>query len=248
MRGLFDDLFRAFGLLTRLPFPHSQDETGARYARCVWAYPVVGAVIGALAGLTWFAGQFAGLGLSLTAGLVVGLQVLLTGAMHEDGLADFADGLGGGRDPASVLAIMRDSRIGTYGVVALVLAIGLRWTAIASLGVHMALAGLICSALLGRLVMAVLPRFMPYVRDTGLGALVARPPRGALVAAVVIAVIVLTLHMSFVVAVIALGVSVLAAGWVAVLAKLRIGGYTGDVLGAAGLAVETAALLVFAAV
>ena len=247
MRGLFDDLFRAFALLTRLPFPHSEQEPGTRYARCAWAYPVVGAVVGALAGLMWFAGQFAGLGLSLTAGLVVGLQVLLTGAMHEDGLADFADGLGGGRDPVSMLAIMRDSRIGTYGVVALVLAIGLRWTAIASLGVHMALAGLICSALLGRLVMALIPRFMPYARDTGLGALVARPPRRALVAAVAISVLVLVLHLSFVVAAITLAVSALVAGWIALLAKRRIGGYTGDVLGAAGLAAETAALRGFAA-
>lgn len=248
MRGLFDDLFRAFALLTRLPFPQGEDATGARFARSVWAYPLVGAAIGALSGLVWFAGQFAGLGLSLTAGLVVGLQILITGAMHEDGLADFSDGLGGARDRDSVLATMRDSRIGTYGVVALVLAIGLRWTAIASLGLHMALPGLICSAMLGRLVMALVPRFMPYARDTGLGALVARPPRGALVAAVLVSVPVLLLHAPIAVAVAAVVSSAVAAGWIAILARRRIGGYTGDVLGAAGLVAEIAALLVFAAV
>jgi len=247
MRAIMDDLFRAFSLLTRLPMPHLPDEDDG-FARCVWAYPLVGAVIGALSALLWFAGQFAGLGLSLSAGLVIAFQLLLAGAMHEDGIADFADGIGGGRDRDRRLAIMRDSRIGTYGVVALVVIIGLRWSAIASLGLHMVLAGLICSALIGRLVMAVLPGILEPAREEGLGTLVAGPSRKALLVALLISAAILFLHLPSLVAMVSIIAAILAAGWIGVLAKRSIGGYTGDVLGAAGLAAETAALLVFATV
>lgn len=248
MRGLLDDLFRAFALLTRLPLPHGEDEEGKRFPRSVWAYPVVGAVVGGLSALVWFAGQFAGLGLSLSAGLAVVAQILITGAMHEDGLADFADGMGGGRDRETRLAIMRDSRTGAYGVVALILVIGLRWSAIASLGLHMVLAGLICSALLGRAAMALLLGMLTPAREDGLGVLVASPPRRALLAATAISAVVVLLHLPVVVAIVSVVAAALAAGWIAFLAKRSIGGYTGDVLGAAGLAAETAALLVFTAV
>lgn len=247
MRAIMDDLFRAFSLLTRLPMPQVPDGDDG-YARCVWAFPLVGAVIGALSALLWFGGQFAGLGLSLSAGLVVAFQLLLTGAMHEDGIADFADGLGGGNDPERRLAIMRDSRIGTYGVVALIVIVGLRWSAIASLGLHMVLAGLICSALIGRLVMAVLPGILETAREEGLGTLVARPSRKALFVALLISAVVLFLHLPSMVAMVSIIAAILSVCWIAMLAKRSIGGYTGDVLGAAGLTAETAALLVFASV
>lgn len=248
MRSIMDDLFRAFSLLTRLPMPQVEDDNDKGYARCVWAYPLIGAVIGAFSALVWFGGQFAGLGLSLSAGLVIAVQLLLTGAMHEDGIADFADGVGGGQDRERRLAIMRDSRIGTFGVVALIVIIGLRWSAITSLGLHMVLAGLICSALIGRLVMAVLPGILAPAREEGLGMLVAGPSIKSLLVALLISAAVLFLHLSSLIAMVSIIAAIVAAGWIAMLAKRSIGGYTGDVLGAAGLAAETAALLVFATV
>lgn len=249
MRRLLQDLFAAFGLLTRLPMPRPDEGHPPDIRRSVWAFPVVGAVIGALSALAWFGGQFAGLGLSLSAGLALGVQLLVTGALHEDGLADFADGIGGGRgDKERSLAIMRDSRIGTYGVVVLVLVIGLRWSAMASLGLHMVLAGLICSAMIGRLMLVLLPILLNPARSDGLGLLVANPPRGALVAAIVITLAIVFLHLPAAVAIASFLVAGAAAGWVALLAKRAIGGYTGDVLGAACLSAETAVLLVFASV
>src|SRR3546814_4601153 len=81
----------------------------------------------------FFAANQAGLGIGSSSLLAIGSQVLLTGGLHEDGLADTADGFGGGRDRDAKLAIMRDSRIGTYGVLALVLLIGLRYAALSEL-------------------------------------------------------------------------------------------------------------------
>ena len=200
-----------------------------------------------MAALVWFAGQLAGLGGGLSAGLALASQVLLTGALHEDGLADFADGLGGGRDQERILAIMRDSRIGTYGVLALILVLGLRWGGIADLPLHQVLAGLICAGLLGRLAIVLLLVFLKPARADGLGVTVASPPRGAILAAVLLSAIIVFLHLPIVVAVLAFAVTAAAAGGVALLAKRRIGGYTGDVLGAGEQIAEMTVLITLAA-
>lgn len=247
MRGLLDDLFGAFALLTRLPIPVSEDEERQSIARGVWAYPLVGAVVGALGALAWFAAQFAGVGPFLSAGLAVSCQILVTGAMHEDGLADFADGIGGGKDREHKLAIMRDSRIGTYGVLALLMVLGVRWGGIAGLALHNVLAGLICAGALGRLAMVMLLTVMNPARSDGLGVMVASPPRRAILAALAIGLVIVFLHLPWLTSTAAFGAAVLAAVVVGILAKRAIGGYTGDVLGAAGLLAETAVLLVLAA-
>ncbi len=246
MRALLDDILRAFGVLTRLPLP-GREAHMAMQPRSVWAYPLVGAVVGALSALVWFAAQFAGLGTPLAAGLAIAAQVLITGALHEDGLADFADGLGGGREKDTTLAIMRDSRIGAYGVIALILVLGLRWGGAAGLAVHNVLAGLICAALLGRLAIVALLVFLAPARPEGFGAIVAHPPRRAGLAALLLALVLVGVQMPPVTAIMAFAAAAGAAGYVAMRAKARIGGYTGDVLGAGAQAAETAALLVFAA-
>lgn len=247
MRTLVDDLLAAFGLLTRLPLPGRDAHGASQLSRSVWAYPLVGAGVGALSALIWFAAQLAGFGLALSAGLALTSQVLITGALHEDGLADFADGLGarGGRE--AVLGVMRDSRIGTYGVIALILIFGLRWGGIAGLALHSVLAGLICSALLGRLAIVALLVLLKPARFDGLGASVANPPRGSIIAAVVIAVLLVALHLPALTAVIALLGTGIAVALVVLLARRHIGGYTGDVLGAGEQLAQTAVLLVLAA-
>ncbi len=247
MRALADDILSAFGLLTRLPLPARDLHEASRLSRSVWAYPLVGAVVGALSALVWFAAQLAGLGLGLSAGLALTSQILITGALHEDGLADFADGLGGGGDGAEKLAIMRDSRIGAYGVIALILVLGLRWGGIAGLALHSVLAGLVCSALLGRLGIVALLALLQPARDDGLGALVANPPRRSVMAAFVLGAGLVMAHLPAVTAALALLAFAVAVGVVAVLGKRHIGGYTGDVLGAGEQLSQTGVLLVLAA-
>ncbi len=247
MRALIDDVLSSFRLLTRLPMPERDPGAAHKLSRSVWAYPLVGAGVGALSALIWFAAQLAGFSLTLSAGLALTAQVLITGALHEDGLADFTDSLGarGGKDAA--LAVMRDSRIGTYGVIALILVLGLRWGGIAGLALHSVLAGLICSAILGRLAMVVLLVLLKPARFEGLGASVANPPRRSVVAALVISVLLVALNLPVVTAVFALLGAGVAVGVVAILARRHIGGYTGDVLGAGEQLAQTTVLLLLAA-
>lgn len=247
MHGILDDLLSAFALLTRLPLPGRDADGPHRQSRSVWAYPLVGAAVGALSALVWLAAQFAGLGLPLAAGLAIATQVLITGALHEDGLADFVDGLGGGRDMETRLAIMRDSRIGAYGVIALIVSLGLRWGAVAGLALHNVVAGLICAALLGRLALVALLALLSPARIDGLGAMVANPPRRSVILAFVLGLTIVVLHLPSVAALLAFAAMALGVGVIAMLARRKIGGYTGDVLGAGAQVSETAVLLTLAA-
>lgn len=238
------DLAAAFSLLTRLPVPASQ---GAPSPRAAWAWPVAGAAVGALAALA----TTAALALSLPAGVAAALALLvaalLTGGLHEDGLADTADGLMGGQTRERRLEIMKDSRIGSYGTLALLLVTLIRWsalTALVSTGHH--LAALIAAGALSRAPMAVLIATLPNARGTGLSHLTGRPPHGAVIGALAIAA-------SF--ALLATGVTLIpmllaAAGTTAAIAhaaRKRIGGQTGDILGASQQLAEAAALSLAAA-
>ena len=158
-------------LLTRLPMPRLADPVPT-LAQSVWAYPLAGLVVGAISSLSLFATLALGLPPVLAAGLAVTLQVIITGALHEDGLADVADGFWGGRERVRRLEIMRDSRIGSYGVAALVLSLGLRWQGVAALAEAspaLAMAGLIGLAILSRAACGVLMAALPAARPEGMG-------------------------------------------------------------------------------
>lgn len=136
--ALVTDLARALGFLSRLPISARFFEGhSGEMSRTPRAFPLAGAVIGAVSGL--FLAMLVSFGASanLAAFATVTLQVLLTGGLHEDGLADCADGLGGGATREKALEIMKDSRVGTYGVLALVLSVGIRVSAIAALINHL---------------------------------------------------------------------------------------------------------------
>ncbi|MEL6640743.1 MAG: adenosylcobinamide-GDP ribazoletransferase, partial [Pseudomonadota bacterium] len=113
------DVPAALGLLTRLPIPVDAEKAQARGAAAAWAYPIVGLVLGAI--LVCAAWGLSALGVpeEVTALLLIATAVVITGALHEDGLADSADGLWGGWDKTRRLEIMKDSSIGAYGVLAL---------------------------------------------------------------------------------------------------------------------------------
>lgn len=235
------DVPAALGLLTRLPVPVSMERAAARGARAAWAYPVVGLLLGAVQALALWVMVQTGLAPALAAGLALALVVVLTGAMHEDGLADSADGLWGGWDRARRLAIMKDSQIGTYGVLALVLVLGLRWLALAALAAQGAgLLALVAIAALSRANMVLLLAVLPNARGAGLAHLVGRAPRSTALAAVLIAAV----------AAIGLGYGALiGAGLMAALAcgliaRAKIGGQTGDILGASQQISEAVMLIV----
>lgn len=240
------DIAAAVGLMTRLPVPLTA-RTAARGARAAWAWPLAGALVGGLAALAALAAMALGLAPGIAAGLALLTQVMLTGALHEDGLADTADGFWGGHNPARRLEIMKDSRIGSYGVIALILSLGLRWQALGLLcATGHVLPALIATAALSRAPMAVLMQTLPNARGSGLSASVGTP--GGLAAglgaglALSIAVVVTGLPALAAAATIILGSFTIAA-----LAFRKIGGQTGDVLGATQQVAEIASLLALAA-
>ncbi len=245
--GWWDQLAASMTFLTRLPIPQRGILPDNALALASWSFPLVGCLIGvtaasvAASSLHW--------DLPVTASVLAGLAaaMVLTGGLHEDGLADTADGFGGGNTTARKLEIMKDSRIGTYGVLALLVAVGMK----ASCLVALADAGRLAGALIGAHAMsrAVLPGVMhllPAARPGGLGATAGRPSQtGALSALAigwVIGVVALGVGLSTEAMLIAIGVS---AG-MGVLARRQIGGYTGDVLGATQQVAELAVLLIAA--
>ncbi len=231
----------ALVLLTRLPLPALPDHVFARQARAAWAWPIVGLLVGGLAWAIGAALLAAGLPPMATAGLMLALLVTTTGAMHEDGLADTADGLWGGFTRERRLEIMKDSRIGSYGVLALIVVQGLRWSALAGLAAAGGLGALLAAALWSRAVMAVLMTALPHARADGLGRSVGRPPvpTAALACALALTGAALTGTPVLLPALLALaGTAALGA-----LAHARIGGQTGDILGAAQQLAETIFLL-----
>ena len=233
----------ALALLTRLPAPGADHSRGARAA---WAWPLVGVVVGAAGAVAGLAALALGLPPDAAAGLAIGVQVILTGALHEDGLADMVDGLGGGRSVERRLAIMRDSRIGSYGAVALVLSLGLRWTLTAA-ALVVAPGALIGAAALSRAGMAGAMASLPAARTDGLSAASGRPRplTGALAGALALAAAGLAAGAAAAFLA-ALGVAI-AATAASALARRRLGGQTGDVLGAVQQVCEVAALAVLVA-
>ena len=130
LRGLATDLKVGLLFCTRLPISSSAAIEGSDVARAGWAMPIAGAVVGALGGLSYWLAVAVGLPPMPAAMLALVTTMIVTGGLHEDGLADTADGFGGGSTRERKLAIMRDSRIGTFGVCALLDSVILRWSAL----------------------------------------------------------------------------------------------------------------------
>jgi adenosylcobinamide-GDP ribazoletransferase len=172
---------------------------------------------------------------------MIGAGIILTGAMHEDGLADCADGFWGGFNPDRRLEIMKDSQIGTYGVLALLVTIGLRWLALSAV-ISTGFAGVVVASILSRGVMPAVMAVLNNARNSGLSHSVGRPTQQtALISfgiASVIAILLIGLNATG-----AIVVTVIVAFAIARLAKAKIGGQTGDVLGATQVLAETVILL-----
>jgi adenosylcobinamide-GDP ribazoletransferase len=230
--GIFQQFLVATAVLTRLPVAAPATQEGAVGAAS-WAFPAVGAGIGLIAAMVLFAVSLFGIGEAPSALLALVAAGLVTGALHEDGLADTADGFGGGQDRAQKLAIMRDSRQGTYGILALILSIGLRAAALVAIGspIDAALA-LIAAHAASRAFLAPAMRFLAPARDDGLGATAGRPGPVAPWVAVTIGAFVAIGMLGPLRGGVAFLLSGMAVAAMAAVARRQIGGYTGDVLGA----------------
>ena len=226
MKGLLG----AVSFLTRVPVGGGIREAGELAGSVPW-FPVVGAGVG-LAEAGVYAGARMLLPPLVAAGLAVVAGILLTGAFHEDGLGDTADALAGGTDRDSTVRILKDPRLGTFGVLAVAASLLLRVAAVAALPPAAAVAALPAAGALSRAVAVATMTVLPAAADTGLGASYVRAlsrPRALAGAAAGLMVAVALLGMAALWAAAAAGLVAVLLGRLAV---RRIGGVTGDVLGA----------------
>lgn len=239
------DLHLAAVFLTRLPLPRLPDHLPP-LASAMWAFPLVGAGLGAIGWAVLAAAEGAGLPPYASALLAVAALLLLTGALHEDGLADLADGSGGATRERR-LEILRDSRIGSYGVLALIVAVSLRVVVLAELPrLEEAGAALVVAGALGRAMLPLAMRLTPPARSDGLGAGAGLPGVVVVLAALGIALgLGLWLRPDGAVSAVVMALAATLA--VTLFAWRRLGGYTGDVLGAVAVIAEVGVLLVILA-
>ncbi|MCE9649030.1 MAG: adenosylcobinamide-GDP ribazoletransferase [Parvibaculum sp.] len=240
------DIALAFAFLTRIPVRHEDgDASPGALARAMWAFPLVGIFVGAASGLTLLLALAIGLPPFIAATLAVAASVLLTGGLHEDGLADLADAAGGATRERR-LEIMKDSRIGSYGVIALMLALLLRIGALSAFATAESaltlLALLAAAAAVSRAAIICIAFALPHARPGGLSALAGRPTGGIAFAAAAVALLpCLALAPPTILA--GLAGTGLAAFAIWSIARKWLGGQTGDVLGACQQAAEIGFLL-----
>jgi adenosylcobinamide-GDP ribazoletransferase len=235
-------LLAAGALLTRVPIASHPSTAAADLAAAVPWFPVVGALVGAVVGSAYAAALLIFPPL-VAATLAVGSGILLTGAFHEDGLGDTADGLAGGSTPEERIRILRDPSLGTYGVCAVGLSILVRVSAVSSLGPWEAAAALVAANALGRAAAVGLLGALPVAGGGGLGASYAGAVKPRHIALGIAAGAVLgAVALGFLALPAALGVT-LVGMLLRVLAKRRIGGLTGDILGAVEQAAEVVVLV-----
>ena len=231
IRTELDYFFAAIRFFTRLPVPvwvgHSSDalERSTRY------FPTVGLIIGSIAALTF---TFTAFLWPKTLAVLVSMAITLyaTGAFHEDGWSDMVDGFGGGWEKSQILAIMKDSRIGSFGAVALVMMLLTKFFVLVEIDLLLVPVALVAGHAFSRLCATLVLRGLDYVRDEGKAKPLSTAIRpGELVFAGLTALLPLAL-LPPQQALTAVAFALFATLWLARLFKRRIGGYTGDCLGA----------------
>lgn len=240
-------IFAALIFFTRLPLWRVVTVDQRHYARVVELWPLIGWLTGGLMALTFWAASMVFEPLC-AATLAILSRTLLTGALHEDGLADFCDGMGGGTSRDRILAIMKDSHIGTYGVIGLIFYYALTIFAVSSLPVGCACLLLIAGDSWSKFCASQIINMLPYARTAEQAknrTVYTRFTPAAEIIAIIIGAAPLALlpyPMQW-----AAAAPMVASGLIFMLLHRKIGGYTGDCCGAVFLISELAFYLTAAA-
>ena len=238
--GFLTELQLAFSFLTILPVIDQRRASELAVAASFAWFPLVGFMLGAsLCGEDWLLAHV--FGQVIRSVLVILSLTIITGAVHLDGLADTADALGAGRDRERALLIMRDSRLGTFGAIAVFFDLALKILALSTLAGSRRYDALLIAPTLARLAMVAIPYGMNYLREQGAGSVLLTRSysfdRKFVMGLIVIALA--TVFAGFKIVLIAIAVT-LATRWF----YLRwLGGVTGDLIGAGGELVEIAVLV-----
>ncbi len=245
LQDRIDELKASLVFCTRLPLLGTTAIGGGALAKAAWAFPVAGVLIGLIAAAIYGIAHRTGIPAWPAAALSVAATLLVTGCLHEDGLADTADGFGGGKTREQKLDIMRDSRIGTYGVCALILALLLRVSALASFFSAASVGWALLASHAGARasMMAFMFLVLPARRD-GLSSDAGQPPIESAAAAAAIGFLFAAICLGPLRAIVALILLIIVVELMAWLSRKQIGGQTGDVLGAVEQVSEIVILLV----
>jgi adenosylcobinamide-GDP ribazoletransferase len=248
------EFLAAFSFLTRIPLPFSRTVDLPPLATAMRLFPIAGAIIGGITALPLILGHWLGLPALLSACLALGMSALVTGALHEDGLSDVADGFWGGSTREQRLAIMDDSRIGTYGTIALAITYLARASILEQLFYQPALTAMIVLAAAAAFSRALIVDLMwatRPARSSGLSHMAGRPTRPDALFALLLGGIGSFAATAYVLSAERAAIAIVAAGLMLAimraLAMAKIGGQTGDVCGATQVMTELAMLCVFAA-
>ena len=230
--------------LTRIHLVRQTVWTAEDFGRSTRFFPLVGLVLGICYALSAWLLLYAFGMRSLTAALLLILPLLLTGGLHADGFMDTADGVFSGRDRARKLEIMKDSRVGAFGVVSFVMLMFVQFALLSDMAPLLLVPALFVMPIIGRLAMVLAVACFPYAREDGMGKTFAdmADRSTAVIAALTTAVLVLPWGM--------LATAALVLGTLFALLFCRtmtniLGGVTGDVYGAATVLTETLVLAVF---
>lgn len=232
MKQEFNIFLNALMFYTRIPVPKSVIYSETALSKAFRYFPLIGIIVGAAgAGCLILANMVMPYSLSVL--LAISVMVLLTGGIHEDGIADFFDGFGGGRSKESILRIMRDSHIGTYGVVTLILLIAFKYTALTAIPIERAPLVLICAHTISRVFPILMVRISSYARGDESKSQHTRQgiDTKTLVIAILFGVIPLS-FMGYIFTAIYITVSAIILMLLRLYLHRKIGGFTGDTLGA----------------
>ncbi|MCG8624375.1 MAG: adenosylcobinamide-GDP ribazoletransferase [Proteobacteria bacterium] len=250
------DLRQACGLLTRLPLPTSATahiKTGTA-PRFYWAFPLVGVIIAGLAAAPLLLLTILPIPNFLLAVFILLLAALLTGALHEDGLADLADSLGG-QSPKARLAIMRDSSIGTFGVLALVIIVVVHVGALTVMIGSNMLGGWVAAAAISRAMMVLQAWMHPPARSSGIGnsseagltAVLGQPSQTVVLVCLALATLVSFIFAGGLATFLAMLIGLVVSFIMGVFTRAHLGGVTGDALGATQQITSAVAMIVMVA-
>jgi len=239
---MITDIKVAFAFMTRIPISHNPNISLRKAAR--W-FPLVGAFVGLVSAFVYFL-TYEILGQSVAAALSLLTSILITGAFHFDGLGDVADAFVGGWNVEDRMRILKDSRHGTYGVVAISMQIILQYALLSSMSPRIALGGLIVSHTLARLVPIYLMLTKAAPNGAGMGAAYSREVKSIDVTTATVLTLILIWPIIGVTSILFLVLLTIPNLIVLIYARKKIGGIVGDVLGAAAQVSETFILILFA--
>ena len=239
LRAELESLAAALRFFTRLPLPGTLGQSELALEKAIRYFPLVGIVVGFIAALVFVACSFFWPE-TLAVLAAMASAILLTGALHEDGWSDMVDGFGGGWERQRILDIMRDSRLGSFGAVALVVLLLARFLCLLEIDPVLIPAALIAGHAFSRLCSFFILATLDYARSEGKAKAFSQPLGGGAIAFAVLTALLPLPFLPWPPVLFAVALASLATLWLRGLFKRGIGGYTGDCLGAAQQLAEVA--------